>query len=412
MSALAIMLCAGCDETVELTGIAVLKDNISLPVGGEILIVTRTTPENANSQTFTFSSNNENVAKVSSTGIVTVTGVGTAVITVTNGSFSQAVNVTGILNDIVVEPDNVPLFTQIGQTVQLSAKSDPDVPVTFTWTSEDPSVAIVSTTGLVETTGEGTTKIIVSAGGVSKEVLIMLGIPLIEKSVGWWKFDDPDNLAKATIGTDLVFEKRADGQAQISPANGPTAGNKAAFVPIAAYMRCLHGIAANGADGAKRVNEFTVMFDVMVPNASVYHTLINASSSNTGDASLYLKSRGRVGITGGSSGDRNSPDGAVEDNKWYRFVFSVKCGKENGFYNFYWNGELLRENLNAMDIDDAVHTLDPARVLLFYDPLVSDGGNTSIDDNDIYVAEIAIWDRALTAAEVAIVGMFDVDSNE
>jgi hypothetical protein len=296
----------------------------------------------------------------------------------------------------------------VGQTAQLSATPDPAVPVTFTWTSENPAVATVSATGLVEIKGEGTTKIIVSAGGVSKEVLVVMGIPLIEKSVGWWKFDDPANLAKATIGKDLVFEKREDGQARISPAEGPTATNKAAFVPIAAYMRCLHGIAANGASGAKRVNEFTVMFDVMVPNASVYHTLINASSSDTGDPSLYLKSRGRVGITGGSSGDLNSPDNTVEDNTWYRFVFTVKCGRENGFYNFYWNGELLKENLNVMDMDDGIHTLDPTRILLFYDPLASDGGNTSIDDNDIYVAEIAIWDRALTAAEVAMLGMFDI----
>jgi hypothetical protein len=403
MSVLAIMLCTGCDDKVELTGIAVLKSNISLPVGDEILIVTRTTPENADSQTFTFSSGNESVATVSSTGIVTITGVGTTVITVTNGNFSQPVNVTGTLKDIIVTPANLPLFTQVGQTAQLTATPDPNVPVTFTWTSEDPAVATVSQTGLIETTGEGTTKIIVSGGNVSKEVLVVVGLPLVAKSNGWWQFDDPANLAKATIGKDLVFEKRDAALGPVVPADGPTVTNKAAFVPRSAWIKCLHNLAANGAAGAKRVNEFTIMFDVMVPRAAEYHVLIQTNLENKAEASMYLKSNGRVG----GGGMAASPNGTIEDNIWYRVVITAKLG-EGGFYNNYLNGELLVTN-GGPGIDDGRHSLDPSGVLFFSDALPEEGGDGSLDDNDMYVAEIAIWDRALTAAEIAMIGMIDVD---
>jgi hypothetical protein len=408
--ALAIMLCAGCGETVELTDIAVLKNSISLSVGKEILIVTRTAPENADSQTFTFTSNDESVAKVSSTGVVTITGVGTAVITVTNGSYSQTVTITGTLNDIVLTPANLPLFTQVGVTSQLSAMPDPAVPVTFIWTSEDPAIATVSENGLVEITGEGTTKIIVSGGNVTKEVLVSVGVPLVAKSNGWWTFDDPANLAKATIGSDLVFEKRADASGPVIPADGPTADNGAAFVPRSAWMKCLHGIAANGPSDAKRVNEFTIMFDVMLPVAKDYHALIQAYVDNKGEASMYLKSNGRIG-GGGMAG---SPDGTTKDNTWYRVIVIAKLG-DGGYYNYYLIGKDIEPLLitnGDQGKDNGRHSLDPAGVLFFSDGLPGDGGDGSLDDNDLYVAEIAIWDRALSAAEVALIGMFEIDSNE
>jgi hypothetical protein len=154
------------------------------------------------------------------------------------------------------------------------------------------------------------------------------------------------------------------------------------------------------------------MFDVMAPNASVYHTLINANLNDNYNSSLFLKSSGRVGISDNTFNDRNTPNDTYKDDTWYRFVFTVKFSKEGGFYNFYWNGELLQENLIQKDLDildNARHTLDPAEVRLFYDAPPEEGGNSSVDDNDIYVAEIAIWDRALTTAEVALLGMFDID---
>jgi hypothetical protein len=58
MSASAMIFSAGCNETVELTGIAVLKSSIAMPCSEEILFVTMA-PENAgNESAVTISSTN------------------------------------------------------------------------------------------------------------------------------------------------------------------------------------------------------------------------------------------------------------------------------------------------------------------------------------------------------------------
>jgi hypothetical protein len=258
---------------------------------------------------------------------------------------------------------------------------------------------------------KGTATVTVTGGNLTATYVISTQ-SILESAVGYWTFDDPANLAKAAIGEDLEFNYftvRSEDRT-ITSANGPTADNKAAFVPIGAWIRCFHGISPNGADTATLVNEFTFMFDVMVPDYAVYHTLIHANLGDPYNSSLYLKSGGRVGISGP---DLNTPNETVESNKWYRFVFTAKLG-ESPFYNYYWNGTLLKENQHAdLHTDNRRHSLDPTGVWLFFDsPSEAEGGqgNGSVDDNDINVAAIAVWDRALTAAEVASLGMFTVAS--
>jgi hypothetical protein len=405
--ALTIMLCAGCggDDSVGLTGITVSESSISLPYGETYQIVAKTVPDNADAQTFSYSSNNESVATVSSSGVVAITGVGTAVITVSNGSFTQTITVTGNLKSITVLPASIPSFTEIGQTFQLSATTDPAIDVTFTWTSENSEIISVSETGLLESKGDGTVKITVSVGEFSKDVYVTVGMSEVEKTKkGWWKFDDADDLTKATIGEALQFFSKKDG-GPVTPAQGPTADNKAAFVPQSTWMLCTHGMAPNGTDTAKRVNEYTVMLDVMVEDASVYHALIQASTNNSGEASMYFKSRGRVGQ--GDVGD--SPEQIIQNRTWYRAVFSVKLGE---FYHYYLNGEpLAKADKPAPSRDNGRHGLDPSGVVFFGDgfPQPEQGGDASYDDNDIYVAEIAIWDYALNDEQVASLGMFAIE---
>ena len=417
-----MMLCAGCGEdAVEVTGINVARNSFSLAYGETVQIVATTVPENADSQTFTYTSSNESVATVSATGLVTITGVGTAVITVHNGSVTQTISVTGNLKAITVTPATVPAFTLAGQTVQLTATGDPNVPVTFAWTSSDPAVATVSPDGLVTSVDEGSATITVSAGDTKAEVLVSVGIPQVYKDMkGWWKFDDPANLLKATVGNDLIAGGWDDKEKPIAVSAGPAAGNGAINVPRYNFLKCFHGIAANGEhntdptqDRTPNVNEFTVMFDVMEEDASKYHPLIqcnvDANLNQTDEASIYLKSGGRIGT--GAIGD--SPNGTTENGKWYRVIFSVKAATEGGYYNYYLNGELLKEN-SFTGVDDGRHTMRPAGVIFFGDtrpgePYNERGDGYDFGDDGLHVAEIAIWDRPLTAAEIAQLGMFEVE---
>jgi hypothetical protein len=412
---------SGCgkDEPVELAGITVSQETVELPYGETYQIVAKTVPDNAASQAFTYTSNNPDVATVSATGVVTITGVGTATITVSNGSFSKTITVTGSLKSITINPAAIPSLSQVGHTLQLSATSEPEIDVTFVWTSENPEIVTVSQTGLVEAKGEGSAKITVSGGGLTKDVMITVGISEVEKTKkGSWLFDDPSDLLKAAIGLPLEIGERGG---SVTAANGPTASNKAAFVTKDAWFRCIHGIAANGGtkvvDGetvpCEKVNEFSVMFDVLLPQANDYHALIQHNLDNTGEAGMYLKSNGRVGQ--GTIGQTDN--GTTVSNKWYRFVFSVRADRENNrvVWDYYWNGEPLKLNNSheAITIDNGRFTLHPDGVVFFGDGVPGENGaDASYDDNDLYVAEIAIWDYALTQQQVATLGMFAVDEEE
>lgn len=415
VSALAMMLCAGCGEDpVEVTGINVAKNSFSLAYGETVQIVATTVPENADNQTFTYTSSNESVATVSATGLITITGVGTATITVHNGNVTQTITVTGNLRGITVTPATVPTFTLAGQTVQLTATPDPNIPVTFVWTSSNPAVATVSSDGLVTSVDEGSATITVSVGDTKTEVLVSVGIPQVIKDIkGWWKFDDPTNFLKATVGNDLELGGWDDKEKSIAVSAGPTADNGAINIPRFNYLKCIHGLLPNGPEGSTNVNEFTIMFDVMEEDASKYHALIqneiDANMNNINEASIYLKSGGRIGT--GQIGD--SPNGTTENGKWYRVIFTVKgTADESGYYDYYLNGELLKENTVSNLANNNRHTLKSFGVIFFSDsrPDKGEGGDGyDFTDDGLHVAEIAIWDRPLTAAEIAQLGMFEVD---
>jgi len=82
-----------------------------------------------------------------------------------------------IEENIYVNRAELSLF--VGETIQLTA-SPTDGTYQYTWSSEDPTVATVSSTGLVEVVGEGSTNIIVSSGNLSTKVPLtsVIRIPL------------------------------------------------------------------------------------------------------------------------------------------------------------------------------------------------------------------------------------------
>ncbi len=82
-----------------------------------------------------------------------------------------------IPKSIYVNQESVDLF--VGEQRQLKA-SPTDGTYTYSWTSEDPSVATVSTDGLVQAVGEGSTNIIVKGGSARMIVPVtaVIRIPL------------------------------------------------------------------------------------------------------------------------------------------------------------------------------------------------------------------------------------------
>ena len=121
----------------------------------------------------TWSSSNTAVATVSSSGVVSAVGAGSATITATSGTASgtSAITVTlPPLHHIIVTPVN-PQVDE-GKTIQLTAtaydaNNNVMTGITFTWTSSNTNRATVSSTGLVTAKNDGNVTITASAQGKS-----------------------------------------------------------------------------------------------------------------------------------------------------------------------------------------------------------------------------------------------------
>ena len=90
----------------------------------------------------------------------------------------QTVPCTGI--ELVGNPDNALLFTDLTQTAQLNVKAKPENTtdtVTYTYTSSDPSVVTVDASGLVTPVAEGTATVTVAYGSYTITVTVTCELP-------------------------------------------------------------------------------------------------------------------------------------------------------------------------------------------------------------------------------------------
>ena len=201
---------------------------------------------------------------------------------------------------------------------------------------------------------------------------------------GWWKFDDAADMLKAEIGSPLTLTGIQ------SSVPGPVEGNLATQVPLGSFLIMNHGIAPNG--GGDSVNEYSVQIDFSVPEIGKWHAFIQTNPSNSGggslgDADLFTNTSNKIGTSA-----TGYSDNAIAVDTWYRMVITVKNGE---FFNVYINGVLwLAGTPQAIDGRWALVN----ELLVFAD---DDG-----DDGTINCAELAIWDVALSAAEVLQLGGF------
>ena len=149
-------LSASCAVTVIqlATGITLSQTSATLS-NGEMLQLTATVmPNNASNKAVTWTSSNTSVATVSSNGLVTAKGRGTATITATttdgsNLSASCTITVDQLATGISLSQTTANINK--GETLQLTATVTPSNAnnKTVTWTSSNTTIATVSNTGLV-----------------------------------------------------------------------------------------------------------------------------------------------------------------------------------------------------------------------------------------------------------------------
>ena len=154
------------DGNVPITSISLNETNISLNVNQTYRLIAAVEPDYATNKVITWSTNNSAVAIVSNDGLVTALAAGTAKIlaTTTDGSNLSAscdVTVNQQATSISLNETEATLYT--GNTLQLTATVLPTSTFnpSVTWSSNNTSVATVSSTGLV--TAKSTGNVIITA---------------------------------------------------------------------------------------------------------------------------------------------------------------------------------------------------------------------------------------------------------
>ncbi len=153
--------------TVAVTGVSVSPGSASLNLGATQQLTRTITPSNASNTNVTWSSNNTAVATVSSTGLVTAVGAGSATITVTtaDGGFTATSSITvSVINVTGVSVTPTSASMAIGSTQQLTRTITPSnaTNTNVTWASNNSAVATVSASGLVTAVSAGSATITVT----------------------------------------------------------------------------------------------------------------------------------------------------------------------------------------------------------------------------------------------------------
>ncbi len=139
---------------------------LSLMVNQNYLLIAAVATEGGASDAVSWSSSNPSVATVTNNGILTAMGVGTSTITVasvfdpTKTSTSiVTVTLSPRVSGLSVSPPTLSLRVNESQQLTANVVTEGGASDAVSWSSSDPNVATVTTTGLVTTIGVGTSTV-------------------------------------------------------------------------------------------------------------------------------------------------------------------------------------------------------------------------------------------------------------
>jgi hypothetical protein len=284
------------------------------------------------------------------------------------------------ITDIYVEISSLSLEMGASQTVAFwPLPANADI-MKLTWESADPSVATVDRWGRVTAVKAGTTTLTVSSGTVSKMVNMTVSNPPIVPLTASWSFDDPSDLSRA----DVIDGKQGapiELIGDIVSIDGPSATDKAIRIAALGYnfLKVFHGIPFP--QGKDYVEDWSILIVFRLPDLNGWHTILQTDITPAGDADFFIRDNGLIGVgTLGYVGPQ-----PIEAGKWYRLILSRK-GSSQTFYS-YVNGKTYHDNVQT----------DHSRFNLLEAFLISQDEDG--EDQAIEIAEVAVWDQALTESQ-------------
>ena len=143
-------------NAIPATALTLNINSFGMYVNEAFHLTTTLVPSNASPQQLVWTSSNTAVATVNSSGLVTGQSPGNAVITVktADGKLSATCSfgiIYGTLTAINLNQTNLSLVINSSYTLKVSIVSPYSPPQQFVWNSSNPSVATVSTTGVIST---------------------------------------------------------------------------------------------------------------------------------------------------------------------------------------------------------------------------------------------------------------------
>ena len=201
-----------------------------------------------------------------------------------------------------------------------------------------------------------------------------------EDMVGHWTFDDPMNLTAAEVGNALVLTGTHEA------VDGPTPDDGAVRIGVGSYYVLPHGL--QPASGEQRVNEFSLVMDIKIPTLGRWYCMYQTDLTNTDDGEWFINPGGSMGV-----GATGYTDALFRENEWFRIGIAVKNGSR---YDYYVDG--ARALAGSPGDVDGRFSLAPA-VLLFADQ--------NGEDNQLDVADVKLFSRALSDSEMAALGGYE-----
>jgi hypothetical protein len=163
--------------------------------------------------------------------------------------------------------------------------------------------------------------------------------------------------------------------------------------PASGYQVTLTDTGPNG--GGVYINQFTLIFDVLIPAPLGRTALFNTNPQNANDADFYVETNGRVG----TSGIGYSAPGVVASNAWHRIAFVGDLAANTVAY--YVNGNAVFNGVAGLDGRYSLYSGADGGpdVLLF-----NEGDTTGVYTHLLYLSSFAFTDRAMSASEIQALG--------
>lgn len=357
---------AVCKVTVRVpvTGVSLSETDISLIKGSTEQLLATVSPADASNKTISWTTTDKSIATVSSSGLVTAVGGGTATITATtaDGSYTDVCKVTVTIPVEGIKFGDVSSNVGIGSTTKLNYTITPPEATnkTVTWQSADPAVATVDeTTGVITPVAPGGTEITVTTedGGYTDTTLL-----IVTNSLSTIKLKLITESGKyPTFGT--VYYKSPGNVIEYPGTPVGDDGNMTISVPVT-------------------LTSFNL--GVSLLNTLISGTILNPETKDATATPLYMV-----------EGDFNA-DNLISGTDWTILVQRLNYG----------GGETQYGLTGDMNYDGVVDNLD---LLLFNSPIthtgvtrfMTSGYEMSVDTNAVTESENALALNAVSFTAVA-----------